>query len=29
MTRIDVLVELGQEITEADVVLLEDYAYPC
>jgi 1-aminocyclopropane-1-carboxylate deaminase len=23
------LVDLGQEITEADVVLLEDYAYPC
>jgi 1-aminocyclopropane-1-carboxylate deaminase len=23
------LVELGQEIAEADVVLLEDYAYPC
>ena len=23
------LVELNQEITEADVVLLEDYAYPC
>jgi 1-aminocyclopropane-1-carboxylate deaminase len=23
------LVELDQEITEADVVLLEDYAYPC
>ena len=23
------LVELGQEIAEADVVLIEDYAYPC
>jgi 1-aminocyclopropane-1-carboxylate deaminase len=23
------LVELDQEITEADIVLLEDYAYPC